>query len=108
MKDASRVGNRISPWTSTRVPERMHITPLIASELQVPVAAASQVLDHHGRGEPAIGSEPLSQPLVDRGQRTLLEYLAAVQRRDVQYDRQQARGTRRRTSVKSSVKKSAR
>ena len=77
--------------------ERMRTAPLIASEFQVQIAAASQVLDYHARGEPAIGSEPLSQPLVDRGQRTLLEYLAAVQRRDVQYDRQRARGGRRMT-----------
>jgi phospholipase C len=80
------------------VAERMRTAPLITSQFQVPVAAASQVLDHHVRGEPSIGSEPLSQPLVERGQRTLLEYLAAVQRRDLQYVREQAHGRRRRTS----------
>ncbi len=73
------------------VAERMGTPPLIASQFQVPVAAASQVLDHHVRGEPAIGSEVLSQPLVERAHRTLLEYLAAVQIRDVQYERQHAR-----------------
>jgi phospholipase C len=81
------------------VAERMHVAPLIAAEFQVPVAAAAQVLDHHVRGELAIGSEPLSGPLVDRAHRTLLEYLAAVQRRDVQYDRQRAHGKRHRTSA---------
>jgi len=77
------------------VAERMHTAPLIASEFQTPVSAASQVLDHHTRGEAAIGAEVLSQPLVDRAQRTLLEYLAAVQRRDLQYDREQSRPQRR-------------
>ena len=71
------------------VAERTGTAPLIATEFQVPVAAASQVLDSHVRGESVIGAEPLTQPLIDRAHRTLLEYLAAVQRRDVQYERTQ-------------------
>ena len=41
------------------VAERTGATPLIATEFQVPVAVASQVLDDHVRGESVIGAEPL-------------------------------------------------
>ena len=37
---------------------------ITATQYQVSVAAASQVLDHHVRGETAVGSEVLSAPLV--------------------------------------------
>jgi phospholipase C len=80
------------------VAERTGTAPLIATQFQVPVGAASQVMDAHMRGESVIGAERMTQPLVDRAHRTLLEYLAAVQRRDVQYERLRAPRGRRSTS----------
>jgi hypothetical protein len=71
-------------------PSGLEPLPLIATQFQVPVAAASQVLDAHGRGESVIGRETLTQPLIDRAHRTLLEYLSAVQQRDVQYETRRA------------------
>jgi phospholipase C len=78
-----------------RIAERTRQAPIIATQYQVPVAAASQVLDHYVRGETAVGSEPLSAPLVKRAHQTMLEYLDAVQRRDVQYERARGRQGRR-------------
>ena len=72
------------------VTERTGTAPLIASRFQVPVAAASEVLDAHVRGESVVGTDSLTRPLVDRAHRTLLEYVAAVQQRDVQYEARQA------------------
>jgi len=69
------------------VAERTGAAPLIAQEFQVPVAAASEVLDSHVRGESVIRAEPLTEPLVDRAHQTLLEYVAAVQAREVGYER---------------------
>jgi hypothetical protein len=78
-----------------RIAERTRQAPIIATQYQVPVAAASQVLDHYVRGETAVGSEPLSAPLVKRAHQTMLEYLDAVQRPDVQYERARGRQGRR-------------
>ena len=68
------------------VAERTGTAPLIATQFQVPVAAASQVMDAHVRAESLVATEPVTQPLIQRAHQTLLEYVAAVQERDKEHE----------------------
>ena len=65
------------------VAERTGVAPLITSEFQERVAAASHLLNIQIRGMLPMAS----QAAVSEAHRTLLEYLGAVQTRDMNYDR---------------------
>jgi phospholipase C len=82
------------------VAERTGKAPLIASTFQERVPLASQVVADQLRRAPAA----ISKDSTKKAHRTLLEYLAAVKARDVQYEKSRATmpKRRRRTSTKRS------
>lgn len=87
------------------IAERTGVAPLIASEFQKPIAAASELLDNKVRGAPATASKGA----LSRAHRTVLEYLAAVQTRDLKYERVRAAGlVRQRIATARSPKAKAR
>ena len=75
------------------IAKRTSVAPLVTTQFATALPASAQYLDRHIRGEPLAQAPELTA----RAHRTMLEYLASVQAREVRYQRSAARARPRST-----------